>query len=81
MAAAQLRLARVNEELLDKPAAEAAYRAALTGYEALACEHPEDDEVQDGLAQGLFGLACCRLDAPEALEPLSRAIAIREKLA
>ena len=28
-----------------------AYRAALDGYEALACEHPEDDEVQDGLAQ------------------------------
>ena len=81
MAAAQLRLARVNEELLDKPAAEAAYRAALAGYEELASEHPEDDEVQDGLAQGLFGLACCRLDAPEALEPLSRAIAIREKLA
>jgi serine/threonine-protein kinase len=81
MAAAHLQLARVNEELLDKPAAEAAYRAALAGHEALARDRPEDDEVQDGLAQGLFGLACCRLEAPEALEPLARAIAIREKLA
>jgi eukaryotic-like serine/threonine-protein kinase len=81
MAAAHLQLARVNEELLDKPAAEAAYRAALADHEALACERPEDDLVQEGLAQGLFGLACCRLDSPEALEPLSRVIAIREKLA
>jgi serine/threonine-protein kinase len=81
MAAAQLRLARVNEELLDKPAAEAAYGAALALYDALARERPEDDEVQDGLAQGLFGLACCRLEALEPLEPLSRAIAIREALA
>jgi tetratricopeptide (TPR) repeat protein len=81
MAAAQLGLARVNEELLDKPAAEAAYRAALAGYETLVCDHPGNDEVQHGLAQSLFGLACCRLDAPQALDPLSRAIAIREKLA
>jgi serine/threonine-protein kinase len=81
LAAAQLRLARVNEELLDKPAAEGAYRAALAGYEELARTRPDDDQLHEGIADSLFGLACCQLDRPEAKEPLARAIAIRAKLA
>ena len=80
LAAAQLRLAKIQHEMGTEPQAQDTLRQAMELYEAAARNRPDDLSLRDGLAQCCVRLGTALLPSDQALERFERAIMLWQSL-
>jgi serine/threonine-protein kinase len=80
LAAAQLRLARIQRELGEEAKAKDTLHAAIAQHEAALRDRPDDRALRDGLAQCCVQLGVAELPSDQALRHFERAISLWEKL-
>ena len=80
LAAAQLRLARIQRELGATPQAQDALRQALELYETGLRNRPDDRGLRDGLAQCCAQMGVAQMPSDQALAQFERAITIWQTL-
>ncbi len=80
LAAAQLRLAKIQHEMGTEPQAQDTLRQAMELYETASRDRPDDLSLRDGLAQCCVRLGTALLPSDQALERFERAIVLWQSL-
>jgi serine/threonine protein kinase len=80
LAAAQLRLAKIQHEMGTEPQAQDTLRQAMELYETESRDRPDDLSLRDGLAQCCVRLGTALLPSDQALERFERAITLWQLL-
>ena len=80
LAAAQLRLAKIQRELGEEAKAKDTLQAAIALHEAALRDRPDDRALRDGLAQCCVQLGFAELPSDQALPHFQRAISLWEPL-
>jgi serine/threonine protein kinase/tetratricopeptide (TPR) repeat protein len=80
LAAAQLRLAKIQHEIGAEPQAQLTLRQATTLYETASHDRPDDRGLRDGLAQCCVQLGIAQMPFDQALGQFERAITLWQAL-
>ena len=80
LAAAQLRLAKIQHELGAEPQAQDTLRQAMELYETASRNRPDDRGLRDGLAQCCVRLGIAQMPSDQALARFERAITLWQAL-
>jgi serine/threonine protein kinase len=80
LAAAQLRLAKIQHEMGTEPQAQNTLRQAMELYETASRDRPDDLSLRDGLAQCCVRLGTALLPSDQALERFERAVVLWQSL-
>jgi serine/threonine protein kinase len=80
LAAAQLRLARIQHEMGAEPQAQATLGQAMELYETASRNRPDDRGLRDGLAQCCIRLGIAQMPSDQALGRFERAITLWQAL-
>ena len=80
LAAAQLRLAKIQHEIGAEPQAQDTLRRAMALYETESRRRPDDRDLRDGLAQCCVRLGISRMPSDQALGQFERAITLWQAL-